>query len=123
MPSALLVALGGALGALSRWGVTIGMARWLGPDAPWGTWTANVVGCFLIGLALPLIHETHPQRAIAVVGFLGAFTTFSTYTADTLALWEAGRAGLALANAAGSVVVGLVACALGLALGRALAQG
>ncbi|OZC03472.1 fluoride efflux transporter CrcB [Rubricoccus marinus] len=121
MPTALLVALGGALGALARWGAALGMARWLGTNAPWGTWSVNLAGCFLIGLALPLLHETHPQRALAVVGFLGAFTTFSTYTADTLVLWEAGRTGLAFANAAGSVVAGLVACGLGLALGRALA--
>lgn len=121
MPTPVLVALGGALGALARWGVGVGMVRWLGTGAPWGTWTANLTGCFLIGLALPFFHETHPQRALAVVGFLGAFTTFSTYTAETLLLWESGKAGLALANAAGSVVVGLVACGLGLWLGRALA--
>ncbi|MEM6326724.1 MAG: fluoride efflux transporter CrcB [Bacteroidota bacterium] len=118
MPTALLVALGGAAGALARWGVSEGMARWLGTAAPWGTWTANVLGCFLIGLAMPTLSASDPRRALLVVGFLGAFTTFSTYSAETLHLWETGRAGLALANAAGSVVVGLAACALGLALAR-----
>ena len=120
MPTPFLVALGGALGALARWGVDEGLARWLGSEAPWGTWAVNVAGCFLIGVALPLLGAQDPRRALLVVGFLGAFTTFSTYAADTLALWEAGRAGLAVANAAGSGVVGLVACALGLALGRVL---
>ena len=120
MPTPLLVAIGGALGALARWSVDAGMARWLGAEAPWGTWTANVAGCFLIGVALPVLGAQDPRRALLLVGFLGAFTTFSTYAADTLALWEAGRAGLAFANAAGSVLVGLAACGLGLALGRSM---
>lgn len=118
MPTALLVALGGAAGALARWGVAEGAARWLGAAAPWGTWIANITGCFLIGLALPALSATDPRRAFAVIGFLGAFTTFSTFTAETLQLWDAGRLGLAVANAAGSVVVGLVACGVGLALAR-----
>ena len=118
MPTALLVALGGAAGALARWGLSEGMDRWLGANAPWGTWTANLVGCFCIGLAIPVLAEADPRRAFLVVGFLGAFTTFSTYSAETLELWEAGRAGLAVANAAGSVVLGLGACALGLWLAR-----
>ena len=120
MPTPLLVALGGALGALARWGLAVGAARWLGEGAPWGTWAANVLGCFLIGLALPALSAADPRRALAVVGFLGAFTTFSTYTAETLLLWESGRMGLAALNAAGSVLAGLAACGLGLALGRAL---
>ncbi|MEM1053906.1 MAG: fluoride efflux transporter CrcB [Bacteroidota bacterium] len=118
MPTALLVALGGAAGALARWGVAEGMGRWLGATVPWGTWVANGLGCFLIGLALPILSAEDPRRAFLVVGFLGAFTTFSTYSADTLALWDAGKAGLAVANAAGSVLVGLAACALGVALAR-----
>ena len=121
MPTALLVALGGALGALARWGLGVGLARWLGETAPWGTWAANALGCLLIGIALPLVAADHPRRAVAVVGFLGAFTTFSTYTAETLALWEAGRPALAAANAAGSVLVGLAVCGVGLWIGRALA--
>ena len=120
MPTPLLVALGGALGALARWGVAEGAARWLGTGAPWGTWVANVAGCFLLGLAIPALAAQDPRRAFAVVGFLGAFTTFSTYSAETILLWESGKAGLAVANAAGSVIAGLVACGLGLAVGRAL---
>ncbi|HIG73250.1 MAG TPA: fluoride efflux transporter CrcB [Bacteroidetes bacterium] len=118
MPTAVLVALGGAAGALARWGLSEAAVRWLGTAAPWGTWGANVLGCFLIGLAVPTLGAGDPRRALAVVGFLGAFTTFSSYTAETLALWDAGKAGLAVANAAGSVVVGLAACALGIALAR-----
>ena len=119
MRAALLVAAGGALGALARWGLGLGAARWTAGGFPVGTWLANVAGCFLIGLALPLVADDRLRLGL-VVGFLGAFTTFSTYSADTLALWEDGRVALAAANAAGSVVAGLVAVALGLAAGRAL---
>ena len=120
MRSALLVAVGGALGALSRWGVGLAAARWTTASGlPIGTWAVNATGCFLIGLALPWVVDDR-LRLAAVVGFLGAFTTFSTYSADTIALWEQGRAGWALANAFGSVAVGLAAVALGLAAARAV---
>ena len=117
MRSVLLVALGGALGARARYGLALASIRWLGPGLPAGTWAANAIGCFLIGLALPTLAGDR-ARLVAVVGFLGAFTTFSTYSADTLALWEAGRTGLAALNAVGSVAVGLAAVALGLTIGR-----
>ena len=117
MRSALLVALGGAVGALARYGVALVGLRWGGPGVPWGTWAANALGCLLIGLALPLVKAEDARLAV-LVGGLGAFTTFSTYAADTVLLWEAGRPGLALANAAGSVVVGVAFVALGLWAGR-----
>ena len=120
MREALLVAAGGAAGALARWGLALATARWSAGGLPVGTWAANVAGCFLIGLALPLATDDRVRLA-AVVGFLGAFTTFSTYSADTLALWEHGRTALAVANAVGSVAAGLAAVALGLATARALA--
>lgn len=120
MRAALLVAAGGALGALARWGIGLGAERWAPGGLPVGTWTVNLVGCFLIGLTLPLVTDDR-QRLSLVVGFLGAFTTFSTYSVDTLALWEEGRVALAVANAAGSVAAGLGAVALGLAAARAWA--
>lgn len=119
MREALLVAAGGAVGALARWGLALATARWAVGGLPVGTWAANLVGCFLIGLALPLIADDR-TRLVVVVGFLGAFTTFSTYSADTLALWEQGRTALAIANAVGSVALGLAAVALGLTAARAL---
>ena len=115
-----LVALGGALGASARYGLALGAARLFGPEWPVaGTWAANLLGCFLIGLAIPLVTGDR-ARLVVLVGFLGAFTTFSTYSAETIALWEGGRLGLAAANAVGSVLVGLVAVAAGLAIARAL---
>ncbi len=119
--SFLLVALGGALGAVMRYGVGLLALRW-SEAAPWGTWAANALGCLLIGLALPLV-KSDGARLTLLVGVLGSFTTFSTYSADTVLLWEAGRRGLAVANAAGSVAVGIAFVALGLALGRSLAAG
>ena len=116
----LLVALGGALGATARYGVGLVALRW--PDLPAGTWIANAVGCLLIGLALPLVRDAD-ARLVLLVGVLGSFTTFSTYSADTLLLWEVGKPGWAVANAVGSVVVGLACVWVGLMIGRGVASG
>ncbi|MDT0631005.1 fluoride efflux transporter CrcB [Rubrivirga sp. S365] len=114
----LFVALGGAVGAVARYGVGVAAVRLAGAGVPAGTWAVNALGCLAIGLAVPLVTDDRARLAL-VVGVLGSFTTFSTYSADTVLLWEAGRRGLAVANAAGSVVVGVGFVALGLALGRA----
>ncbi|MGB3541564.1 fluoride efflux transporter CrcB [Rubrivirga sp.] len=117
MRSVLLVALGGAVGAVARYGVGLWAVRF--EVAPWGTWIVNAVGCLLIGIAIPAVRDDGARLAL-VVGVLGAFTTFSTYSADTVLLWEAGHRGLAVANAAGSVIVGVVFVVIGLAVGRSL---
>ncbi len=84
----------------------------------------NVVGAFALGVVVALTTERllpHPAwRGGLGIGFLGAFTTFSTYAYETVKLAEDGAIGLALANAVGMVAIGLVAAALGLAVGRAL---
>lgn len=113
----VLVALGGAVGAVARYGLGLAAARWAGAGLPWGTWAANAVGSLCIGLALPLIGDERTRLAV-LVGVLGSFTTFSTYSAETVLLWEAGRRGLAVANAVGSVGVGVACVLAGLALGR-----
>ena len=113
----LLVALGGAAGAVARYGVGLAAVRLSASGVPAATWAVNALGCLAIGLALPLVTDDRARLAL-VVGVLGSFTTFSTFSADTVLLWEAGRRGLAVANAAGSVVVGVAFVALGLALGR-----
>ena len=120
MRSVLLVALGGALGAVARYGVGVASVRWAEAGLPVGTWVVNALGCLAIGAALPLVAGDR-ARLMLVVGVLGSFTTFSTFSADTVVLWEAGRPGLAVANALGSVAVGVVFVAAGLALGRSLA--
>ena len=113
----LLVAGGGALGAVARYGISHAAIRW-GEHLPLGTWTVNAVGCLLVGLVLAS-PPAERVRLAAVVGFLGSFTTFSAYAADTVALWGAGRPALAVANAVGSSAVGLAFTLGGLALGRA----
>ena len=120
MNAFLFVALGDALGANARYGLSLASVHLFGPNWPIGTWTANLLGCFLIGLAIPLVTVDR-TRLVLLMGFLGAFTTFSTYSAETISLWESGRVGLAAANAVGSVVLGLVAVAAGLAVARAAA--
>ncbi len=119
LPPVVLVAVGGALGAVSRYGVYVAAVRW-GDRLPLGTWTVNALGCLAVGvvLSVPLADRA---RLVAVVGFLGAFTTFSTYSADTVLLWTDGRPALAVLNALGSVAVGLACTLAGVALGRALA--
>ena len=118
----LWVALGGALGAVSRYGVGLIAVRAWGTNLPLGTVLVNLVGSFLMGLAVPLLlakaGTSEALRLALAVGFLGSFTTFSTFSLDTLALLETGRPGWALANALGSVVLGLAFVALGVWIGR-----
>lgn len=120
----LWVALGGAVGAVGRYGVGLLAVRWWGTALPLGTVVVNLAGSFLIGLAVPLVlgksGAPEPLRLALAVGFLGSFTTFSTFSLDTLALFEAGRPGWALANAVGSVVLGLGCVGLGIWVGRHL---
>lgn len=86
----IAIALGGAAGAVSRWMMTTGVQRWLGHDFPWGTLTVNVLGSFVMGLLVLLfIERFDPGPALrfgVLVGFLGAFTTFSTFAVETVGL-------------------------------------
>jgi CrcB protein len=118
------IAVGGALGALARYGIDELLERHSGLF-PWGIFVVNVSGAFLIGVAVevmePRFEDVTWVRTAVVTGFLGAYTTFSTFTLDTYRLLEAGDSGTALLNALGSVAAGLVAVWLGLRVGRALA--
>ncbi len=118
----LTIAGGGALGALGRFWMSSGVYRLLGRELPWGTLVVNTLGSFLMGLLFVLFMERStagPElQAAVLVGFLGAFTTFSTFSMETLALIEAGYLGRALLNLVLSVLVCLVACWVGLLLGR-----
>ncbi len=124
MPSLLLVAIGGALGALARAVISTNIqTRW--PSLlPWGTMTVNVSGCLALGIlsgALASRPDAAPAlRAFGAVGVLGAFTTFSTFEHETLALLERGATGAAFANVGISLLAGLVAIWIGQGLGRML---
>jgi fluoride exporter len=119
----LLVAVGGAVGSVMRYGV----GKVMGPAAdnavPWHTFAVNVTGAFVIGLLLVLAaRQGWPGwwRPLLAVGVLGGYTTFSTFSLEVVELALRGQAGLAAGYAVGSVVLGLVGCAAGIALGRAV---
>lgn len=99
----LLVATGGAAGALLRFGAS----TWLPTRGfPWATLLVNLTGAFAIGLLMLPAPAEHSTRLLLVVGFLGAFTTLSTYSFETVDLWRNGKVGLALANVAANGVGG-----------------
>ena len=112
-----LVALGGALGAVARYGVGVVALRVFGPGLPVGTWAVNALGCVLVGLAVALV-PTERVRLVVVVGGLGGFTTFSAYSAETVALFEQGAGGRAMLYVAASVTLSVLAVVAGAALGR-----
>jgi CrcB protein len=104
----LAVALGGALGAMGRYGVNGLVFSLVGGRWPLGTLLVNVLGSILMGIFYVLIVERHimpgPWREFIMIGMLGAFTTFSTFSLDSLALWEGGHGALAIAYVVASVV-------------------
>jgi len=120
----LYIAIGGAFGAVSRYGVTLGAARLGATGFPYATLTVNVIGSFLIGLFVAWLGgrtEINPAlRPLIQVGFLGALTTFSTFSLDALILIEQGRFAQAGLYIAASVLVCLAACFIGLLAGRSL---
>ncbi len=125
MYQALIIAAGGALGALLRYGMSQSVYRWLGRDFPYGTLAVNLLGSFLIGVAVVLIVErmllSEVWRVGIILGFLGAFTTFSTFSLETLALLQDGQLVKALLNIGLSVILCLLATWLGMIATRSLA--
>ena len=120
MNNLLLIALGGALGAISRYGLAQLSINLFGKGFPFGTLIANFVGSFLMGLLFSLIESEHliPQARIALgVGFLGAFTTFSTFSLDTILLMQQGDWQKAIMNVALNLCLSLSAVFIGLWLG------
>ena len=118
----LVILLGGGLGALMRFIVSTTINNKLGDSFPYGTLTVNVVGSFLMGfLAIWLIEKMglDPLWRLAIfVGFLGAFTTFSTFSIDTLNLFEQGQYFKGLLNMLLSVSLSVMAVWLGVVLGK-----
>jgi fluoride exporter len=120
------LACGGALGAVSRYAVSLALptetARF-----PWGTFLINVSGSAALGFILVLVIEHFPRgrliRAVIGTGFLGAYTTFSTFTVEATDLIRAGHAGTALAYLAASVCAGLLAVWTGMTSARVALRG
>ena len=124
----LVVALGGAIGTVARYLAALAAAPISG-SLPWGTVLINVAGSFLIGLVgtLTLAHGRYPvpetARLFVMVGFCGGFTTFSSFSLQTLDLLRAGAIGRAAVNVAASVLLCLAAVAAGHLAGAALNGG
>jgi CrcB protein len=120
------IAAGGAVGSLARWGLGLALSPWTAttPAIPWGTFTANITGCLLLGALTVVLAERHPtsrhQRPFLGVGVLGGYTTFSTLMLEARGLLVSGRGGAALLYVAASVVVGLAAVVTGMQLARSL---
>jgi CrcB protein len=118
----LVIGLGGFLGANARYLLGTWVAERYGTSFPYGTFVINVSGSFVIGFFLVLISERfvlHPNwRFFFAVGFLGAYTTFSTFSFESLALLQEGAWWLGLVNMVGSVVLGLMAALIGMVIAR-----
>ena len=125
MKQLLLVGAGGAIGSVARYLAGIAVIRWTGGGFPFNTLLVNVVGSFVMGLLIAVLLKVDPGPALSAdirlfvaVGMLGGFTTFSSFSADIVALWER-QAHLACASyVLGSVALSIVAVFVGLYLGR-----
>ncbi|MBN2798226.1 MAG: fluoride efflux transporter CrcB [Deltaproteobacteria bacterium] len=124
MREVLALALAGAAGSLSRYGVGLLAERWCASSLPCGTLVVNVVGAFLlgvlvqVGLAVPSFSR--PVQLALSTGFLGAFTTFSTFSLETVQLMERGAYGWAGLNLALNLALGLPAAWLGMVAARSV---
>lgn len=120
MPKYLYVAVGGALGSLTRYWVGVTIAGRLGTKFPYGTFIINITACFIIGLSLTLLSkqaDVNPAwRFLIPVGFIGAYSTFSTYEWETFSTVRTGAFLMATLYAVSSILLGLVAVWAGSAL-------
>lgn len=125
MMNFLWIGVGGALGAVARYALSLWIYERLGTRFPYGTFTINITGCFVIGLVLTVLdaHMGIPEswRLGISVGFIGAYTTFSTFEYETMRAVQHGNAASGLLYLLLSVVIGYGAVWLGAAAGRVLA--
>jgi CrcB protein len=109
----LLIAIGGALGSMARYWVGATVANRMGTKFPYGTFAINITACLIIGFSLTLIAkraDLNPAwRFLIPVGFIGAYSTFSTYEWETLSTLRTGALVIAVLYAIGSLVLGLIA--------------
>lgn len=121
----IAVALGAIAGALGRYYLSLGCARWLGTDFPYGTLIVNLVGAWAMGLVITLVMQRSlllpPEvQLLVTVGFLGSFTTFSTYALDVVSLAQARALLPALGYWLGSAILGIVSLYGGILTARFL---
>jgi len=119
-----LLALGGTLGTLSRYGVSLLAGRMVGGTYPLGTLAVNMIGCFLIGMAYTFAEDRAllgpAGRLFLMTGFLGALTTFSTFALETVTYGQAGTLAISALNLIVNNVGGLLLVLLGIWVGRAI---
>ena len=116
------IALAGATGTLARYGLGALVQRWFNHGFPWGTFAVNILGCFAFGFVWTMAAERQlvsPDiRVIVLVGFMGAFTTFSSFIFESGQMIRAAQWLMVGANLFGQVVIGTAGLFLGFALGR-----
>jgi CrcB protein len=121
----LAVAFGGSIGAAARYAISLRFPESVG-DFPWATFAINVTGCLLLGILVVVLAERFPPNRYARpffgTGILGGYTTFSTYSVETVLLLKDHYVDRAVAYALGSVVAGLFAAWLGIVVGRVFAR-
>jgi CrcB protein len=120
----LALSIGGVLGVNARYWLGLWMNQWASPKFPWATFTINVTGSFAIGFLTIVLARWLPNanaRLFLITGLLGGYTTFSAYSFESLSMWERGDRWAAFAYVFGSVLAGLIAVTLGVALARAVA--
>lgn len=122
MKQLLAIAAGGAIGASLRWLLAGSIQRMAGGPFPWGTFVVNVLGSFLLGFLFVYLIERSSagelMRLALTIGLLGAFTTFSTFSFESLRLIQSGALLLAITNVLGQVIVCLIMTWLGVQLAR-----
>lgn len=122
MRTLILVALAGAVGTLARYGLSQAVQGLTGAGFPWGTFTVNMLGSFLFGVVIVLAEEKGlvdaETRLILLTGFMGAFTTFSTFIYDTGKYLHESQLFIAFLHIAGQVLIGLLFLFGGMALAR-----
>ena len=124
MKRLLFIAIAGAAGSLARYGLSSGVQKMAGGTYPWGTFAVNMIGCFLFGYvwSLDVTREaiSSETRAILLIGFMGAFTTFSSFAYDNFALIRDNQWVPALINIAAQNVIGVAALWAGVELAKRL---
>ena len=124
MPVFVAVALGGAAGSLARYSLDRLIERRSFAVFPWSTFTINVSGCLLIGVLTAAIVDRHHTpawlRLGLVMGFVGGYTTFSTFAQETLDLTEEGHLTTAMLYSLGSLALGVAAVYIGMCIGRTI---
>ena len=120
----LAIAFGGAVGALSRYWLTVSIERFNSTGFPLGTFVVNLLGSFLIGLLYIILAEklsvADQWRPVIITGFLGAMTTFSTFSLDALLLFQQGQYNTALFYVLSSVMICIFAAYVGMQIARML---